>query len=203
MTQHLPSIPSSLRHIAVERDQDSPLYLAQFTGGTADISPGAVLRRVLARAESMGLIPEVGIELEFTLFDKTPRSLAAKGYEGLGTATVHPGHDLILYQTAQAEFYFEVAEICGPLGIGLDNMHEEIAGGFVVACIAATSALEAADQGALFKNFIRVLGFVGIKPSVSCRAGAKRPTASPRTSICRSPMPTRRPCSGRPGRRAG
>ena len=149
--------PSSLRHIPFERDEDSPLYLAQFTGEAADFCPRAVLRRVLARAGAMGLIPKVGIELEFTLFDETPRSLAAKGYDGLDTATVHPSHDLILYQAAQAEFYSEVADICGPLGIGLGKMHEEIGGGFMEACIAATSALEAAEQAALFKNFIRVL----------------------------------------------
>lgn len=149
--------PASLRHIPFERDEDSPLYLAQFTKDAADLCPRSVLRRVLDRARDMSFAPKVGIELEFTLFDETPRSLAAKGFEGLDTATQHPSHDLIIYQAAQADFYAEVADMCGPLGIGLGKMHEEIGGGFMEACIAATSALEAADQAALFKNFIRVL----------------------------------------------
>ncbi|NIZ12108.1 glutamine synthetase family protein [Phaeobacter sp. HF9A] len=149
--------PSSLRHIPFERDEDNPLYLAEFTGAAAEFCPRSLLRRVLARARDMGLTPKVGIELEFTLFDETARSLAAKGYDGLDTATAHPSHDLIIYQAAQADLYAEVADMCGPLGIGLGKMHEEIGGGFMEACIAATSALEAADQAALFKNFIRVL----------------------------------------------
>lgn len=149
--------PSSLRHVPFERDEDSPLYLAQFTGDAADFCPRSILRRVLDRARDMGLHPKVGIELEFTLFDETARSLAAKGFEDLTTATAHPSHDLIIYQAAQADFYAEVADLCGPLGIGLGKMHEEIGGGFMEACIAATTALEAADQAALFKNFIRVL----------------------------------------------
>ncbi|MFD1344049.1 glutamine synthetase family protein [Litorisediminicola beolgyonensis] len=149
--------PASLRHIPFERDEDSPLYLAQFTGEAAAFCPRSILRRVLARAEEMGVVPRIGIELEFTLFDETARSLAAKGFDGLETATAHPSHDLILYQAAQAEFYAAVADLCGPLGIGLGKMHEEIGGGFMEACIAATSALEAADQAALFKNFVRVL----------------------------------------------
>ena len=148
---------SSLRHIPFERDEDNPLYLAQFTDEAADFCPRSILRRVLDRARDMGLNPKVGVELEFTLFDETPGSLAAKGFDGLETATAHPSHDLIIYQAAQADFYAEVADMCGPLGIGLGKMHEEIGGGFMEACIAATSALEAADQAALFKNFIRVL----------------------------------------------
>lgn len=149
--------PASLRHIPFEREEDSPLYLAQYTGEAADFCPRSVLRRVLERARAMGMTPKVGIELEFTLFDETPRSLAAKGYDGLHTATAHPSHDLIIYQAAQADFYAAVADMCGPLGIGLGKMHEEIGGGFMEACIAATSALEAADQATLFQNFIRVL----------------------------------------------
>ncbi|WP_425101985.1 glutamine synthetase family protein [Tropicibacter sp. S64] len=148
---------ASLRHIPFERDEDSPLYLAQFTGEAADFCPRSLLRRVLDRARDMGLTPKVGFELEFTLFDETPRSLAAKGFDRLDTATQHPSHDLLIYQAAQADFYAAVADMCGPLGIGLGKMHEEIGGGFMEACVAATTALEAADQSALFKNFIRVL----------------------------------------------
>jgi glutamine synthetase len=147
----------SLRHIPFERAEDSPLYLAEFTGEAAAFCPRSLLRRVLARAEAAGICARVGVELEFTLFDETPASLAAKGYDGLTTATAHPSHDLIIYQAAQADFYAAVADMCGPLGIGLGKMHEEIGGGFMEACIAATTAMEAADQAVLLKNFLRVL----------------------------------------------
>lgn len=148
---------ASLRHIPFERDEDSPLYLAEFTGEAAAFCPRALLRKVLGRVRDAGLRPKVGVELEFTLFDETPASLVAKGYDGLTTATAHPSHDLIIYQAAQSGFYAAVADMCGPLNIGLGKMHEEIGGGFMECCISATGALEAADQTALLKNFLRVL----------------------------------------------
>ncbi|MCW1933059.1 glutamine synthetase family protein [Pararhodobacter zhoushanensis] len=147
---------ASLRHISFERDEDSALYLAEFTGEAAGLCPRNLLRRVLARAAAMGLSTKAGIELEFTLFDETPRSLKAKGYEDLITATAHPSHDLIIYQAAQSDFYAGVADFCEPLRISLQKMHEEIGGGFMEACIGAVPALDAADEAVLLRNFLRV-----------------------------------------------
>ncbi|WP_230969581.1 glutamine synthetase family protein [Nitrogeniibacter aestuarii] len=149
--------PDSLRHIPFEVDSDSVLYLAQFTGDAAEFCPRTVLRRVLARATEMGFAPKLGFELEFTLFDESAESLRTKGFDGLTTATALPSHDLIIYQVAQSDFYTAVADMCGPLGIRLGKMHEEIGGGFMEACINANGALPAADQAVLLKNFLRVL----------------------------------------------
>ena len=148
---------SSLRRMPWEAATDDALYLAEFTGETAAICPRNLLRRVLERASSMGLNPKYGMELEFTLFNETSQSLIEKHFDDLKTATPHPSHDLLIYQSLQSDFYREVADICDPLKIKLAKMHEEIGGGFMEACIDAGTGLDPADQAVLFKNFLRVL----------------------------------------------
>lgn len=146
----------SRRDIPWEAEGDKSLYLAQFTGDAEAFCPRSVLRRVLARAATLDCFPKMGYELEYTLFNETSDTLAQKGYDNLHTATAHPSHDLVIYQAAQSEYYGGVADFCGPLKIELAKMHEEIGGGFMEACIAASPALAAADQAVLLKNFLRV-----------------------------------------------
>ncbi len=140
-----------------EKPGDDGLYLAEFTGDAGAFCPRSVLRRVLDRATAAGFHPTYGYELEFTLFNETTESLREKDFDNLQTATPHPSHDLLLYQSLQSDFYAEVADICEPLGIDLGKMHEEIGGGFMEACINAGQSLKPADQAVLLKNFLRVL----------------------------------------------
>jgi glutamine synthetase len=143
--------------VPFEAPQDSGLYFAEFTGDAQALCPRSVLRRIAAQAEKAGYAATLGIELEFTLFDETARTLAEKGFDQLLTATMHASHDLVIYQAAQSEFYGAVADMCDTLGVRLAKMHEEIGGGFMEACIRAAPAMSAADQAVLFRNFVRVL----------------------------------------------
>lgn len=133
------------------------LVLSQYGGETSAICPRSIMKRMLAKATDAGLGLRYGLELEYTLFDETVESAMAKGYRNLKTATPHKSHDLVLYQVYQSEWYEAVAEMCGPLGIKLGKMHEEIGGGFMEACIAAGEGLEPADQLILLKTFVRAL----------------------------------------------
>lgn len=146
----------SRRSIPWEVSSDQGLYLAEFSGDAQAFCPRSVLRKVLDRAAAMDIFPKLGYELEFTLFNETAETLQAKQFDQLRTATAHASHDLVIYQAAQSEFYNGVADFCEPLGIQLAKMHEEIGGGFMEACIAANSAMAAADQAVLLKNFLRV-----------------------------------------------
>ncbi|MDF8333769.1 glutamine synthetase family protein [Novosphingobium cyanobacteriorum] len=148
---------SSRVTVPFEAPQDSALYLAEFTGDAQALCPRSVLRRMVDRAAEAGYAATLGIELEYTLFDETARTLAEKDFDQLLTATRHASHDLVIYQAAQSEFYGAVADMCDTLGVRLAKMHEEIGGGFMEACIRAAPALSAADQAVLFRNFVRVL----------------------------------------------
>ena len=147
----------SRREIPWEGKGDRALYLAEFTGDAQAFCPRSLLRQVLRRSADIGFVPKVGYELEFTLFNEDAVSLAEKGFDNLCTATPHRSHDLIIYQAAQSEFYCNVADFCGPLGIQIGKMHEEIGGGFMEATTIANDALAAADQAVLLKNFLRVM----------------------------------------------
>ena len=147
---------TSRREMPWEKAGDGALYLAEFTGDAAHFCPRSVARRVLDQAEDMGIFPKYGYEQEFTLFNEDTASLRAKGYDGLDTATPHPSHDLLIYQSLQSEFYGEIADICEPLDVSLGKMHEEIGGGFMEACIGAGQGLAPADQAVILKNFLRI-----------------------------------------------
>lgn len=149
--------PSSARRIPWAKPGHDLLLLTNYSGETAAICPRSILRSVLERAAAAGYVPKYGLELEYTLFDETAETAREKGYRNLKTATMHPSHDLVLYQTVQTEWYEAIAAMCEPLKIDLAKMHEEIGGGFMEACIAAGEGLEPADQLVLLKNFLRAL----------------------------------------------
>lgn len=149
--------PASARRMPWAKPGHDLLVLSNFSGGSADLCPRAILSKVLGRAGEAGFFPKYGMELEYTLFDETPETAAAKGYRNLKPATQHASHDLILYQAVQTEWYEALAAICEPLRIDLAKMHEEIGAGFMEACIGAGGGLEPADQLVLLKNFLRAL----------------------------------------------
>lgn len=148
---------SSLRNIPFEAEGDDLLLLANFTGNNAGLCPRSILSNIIAKGKTMGLHAKYGMELEYTLFNETSASLAAKGFRNLEPATAHASHDLVIYQTSQASWYTDVADMCEDLDINLSKMHEEIGPGFMEACVGPGMDLETADQTALLKNFMRVL----------------------------------------------
>ncbi|MDQ2065261.1 glutamine synthetase family protein [Xinfangfangia sp. CPCC 101601] len=149
--------PTSVRQLPWSKPGHDLLVLSNYTGSSAEICPRSLLKKVLARADSAGLVPKYGMELEYTLFDETPETAKAKGYRNLKAATQHASHDLILYQVVQTEWYEALSAMCEPLKIDLAKMHEEIGAGFMEACIGAGTGVEPADQLVLLKNFIRAL----------------------------------------------
>ena len=147
---------STQRIMPFERESDATLYLAEFTGDAAALCPRSIFRKQLARASKMGLIPKYGFEQEFTLFNETSDTIAAKGFDNLTPATPYRSHDLLLYQTLQSDFYAELADMCNTLGVDIAKMHEEIGGGFMEVCISAGTGEEPADQMIMLRNFLKI-----------------------------------------------
>jgi len=145
------------RTMPFERAEDSQLFFAEFTGDAEGLCPRSLLRSQLNRAESIGVQPLYGFEQEFTVFNETSETLVAKDFDKLTTATAHPSHDLIIYQSIQSDLYAEVADMCEIMGVRLAKMHEEIGGGFMECCIEANTNLEPVDQLILLRNFLKVL----------------------------------------------
>ncbi|MGA8260473.1 MAG: hypothetical protein WB783_09700 [Arenicellales bacterium] len=148
-------VPESCRTIPFE--QDRLLFLGEFTDKAESICPRGVLRRVLSRAESMGLRGFAAFEYEFFLFDETPHSVREKNYKNLRNIT--PGYFgySVLRSSVLAEFYEELLSICTAMDFPLEGLHTETGPGVLEAAISVDAALEAADKAALFKTFTKVI----------------------------------------------
>ncbi len=64
--------PATTRRLPWSKPGHDMLVLANYSGGTAELCPRSILKRVLDRAGEAGLRPRYGMELEYTLFDETP-----------------------------------------------------------------------------------------------------------------------------------
>jgi glutamine synthetase len=148
---------NTVRSIPWEKPGDDLLVLSNYEDETAGLCPRSILKSVLAKGRSRDLNLKYGLELEYTLFNETSDTIHEKGFQNLTPATPHASHDLLIYQTAQSDWYSEVADMCEAMNINLAKMHEEIGPGFMEACTAPGTELEPADQTVLLKNFMRVL----------------------------------------------
>ena len=148
-------IPESCREIPFEDNR--LLFLGEFVDAAESICPRGLLRRVLKRAEALGLRARAAFEYEFFLFDETPHSVREKQFRNLTTIT--PGYFgySVLRSSVLAEFYQELLATCRTMNMALEGLHTETGPGVVEAAIAVDDALSAADKGALFKTFAKVV----------------------------------------------
>jgi glutamine synthetase len=148
-------LPASCRELPLEGN--ALFFLGEFSDAAETVCPRAVLRRVLARAAGLGFDVSAAAEFEFFMFRETPDSVRDKGYRGLQTLT--PGYFgySVLRSSVHAEFYHALLKLCEDMRFPLEGLHTETGPGVLEGAIQYTEALEAADRGALFKTFTKVL----------------------------------------------
>jgi len=148
-------VPDSCREIPFEDNR--LLFLAEFDEGAADICPRRVLHRVIARAHNMGFDPFAAMEYEFFLFNETPESVRAKGYKNLNSFTPDWFGYSMLRNSVHSDLYQQILDLAQQMDFPIEGIHTETGPGVLEAAIAVDSAANAADKGALFKTFIKVL----------------------------------------------
>ncbi len=143
---------ATLRH--VPWDGGIPFMLGEFVtadGGPHPICPRQTLRRVLKRAEKLGLQPMCGLEFEWFNFRETPQSWAAK--KGVDPTPITPG--MFGYSLLRAgenrEFFNALLDELLAFGVPIEGLHTETGPGVYEAAIQFSEALEAADRALLFK----------------------------------------------------
>lgn len=148
-------LPETCRDLPFEGNM--LFFLGEFAEAAESVCPRAVLRRVLARATQMGFNVNAAAEFEFFVFRETPDTVRAKGYRGLQTLT--PGYFgySVLRSSVHSEFHHALLKLCEDMRFPLEGLHTETGPGVIEAAIQYTEALEAADRGALFKTFAKVL----------------------------------------------
>jgi glutamine synthetase len=163
-------------------DDHVPFVLGEFVtadGGPHPICPRQILRRVLKRAEKLGLQAMCGMEFEWFNFTETPQSWAEK--KGVDPEPITPGmfgYSLLRANHAR-EFFKALMEEMGAYGVPIEGLHTETGPGVYEAAIQFSAALEAADRALLFKGATKEIGArFGIMPSFMAKWHQKYPGCS-------------------------
>lgn len=138
-------------------EPDTLLMIGGFAGDYAGVCPRGVLRRVMERAASHGLVPYAAAEYEFFLFDETPDSAREKGYRNLKHFTPGMFGYSVIRNSVHFELYHELMESMAAMDIELEGLHTETGPGVLEAAIRYARADLAGDKAALFKTFAKVL----------------------------------------------
>ena len=143
------------------------------------LDPRQVLRRVLARAEKLGLVPMCSLEFEFFNFAETPHSWAAK--HGIDPEPITPGmFGYSLLRANHAKDYMKAlfAE-CSAFRVPIEGLHTETGPGVYEAAIIYSEAMEACDRAVLFKQSAKEIGArFGIMPSFMAKWSQQYPGCS-------------------------
>ncbi len=148
-------LPETCREVPME--EDTILFLGEFADHAEAVCPRGTLRKVLKRAEDMGLSATAACEFEFFLFDETPQSVRDKGYRDLDN--ISPGFFgySMLRSTVYQEFYHELLDMCVEMDMKIEGLHTETGPGVLEAALLYDEALASADKAALFKTFTKIL----------------------------------------------
>jgi len=163
-------------------DGGIPFFLGEFVtadGSPYPICPRQVLRRVLARAANLGVVPMCGLEFEWFNFAETPHSWADK--KGVGPTPITPGMFgySLLRANQNREFFNALMDELREFRVPIEGLHTETGPGVYEAAIMFSEALEAADRGALFKSGAKEIGArFGIMPSFMAKWSAQYPGCS-------------------------
>ena len=132
-------------------------FLLEFCDRAAHVCPRQTLKRVLKKAADMGMTATAACEFEFFLFNETPQSVREKNYRGLTTFTPGNFGYSVLRASVEHNFYEQLLALCEEMDMPIVGLHTETGPGVLEAAIAYDDALKAADKGALFKTFTKIL----------------------------------------------
>ena len=163
-------------------DGGVPLFLGEFVnadGSAHPLCPRQTLKRVLARAAKLGVMPMAGMEFEWFNFAETPASWAAK--QGVAPTTITPGMFgySLLRMGDQRGFLNALMDDMLAFGVPIEGLHTETGPGVYEAAITFSGALEAADRAILFKTGAKEIGKpYGVMPSFMAKWSQAYPGCS-------------------------
>ena len=148
-------VPESCREIPFE--DNTLIFIGEFTGEAAKICPRNVLKRVIKRAHDMGFYPFAAFEYEFFLFKETPQSAREKNFKNLTTWTQGWFGYSVLRNSVNSDFMTQILAMSEAMDFPIEGLHSETGPGVLEAAIVVDCAEIAADKAALFKTFMKVL----------------------------------------------
>ena len=141
-------------------DENVAFYLADFVNsdGKNDhpVCPRNMMKRVLAKAESMGYGVNLAFEYEFFLFDETPHTVREKNYQNLTPLTPGMFGYSVIRTSTYSDLFNDFMDYMSSLNIPVEGLHCETGPGVWEAALEYDTALDAADKATLFKTFTKV-----------------------------------------------
>ena len=115
-------------------------------------SPREILKTQIARLTERGLVPFVGTELEFIVFDNTYREAWAKGYTGLTPASDYNIDYAILASTRMEPLLRDIRNGMDGAGMYCEGVKGECNLGQQEIAFRYAGALETCDNHSIYKN---------------------------------------------------
>lgn len=130
------------------------------------ISPRQVLRRVVARAQSLGYRPYMAAEFEVRLFRENQQSLRTNDYTGL--EPLSPGLNCysIHHASLDEELIGRIRRMMNDYDVPVEGYNREHGEGMYEMNLRYADAVVAADRAMLFKSGIKeIAGLAGVTPT--------------------------------------
>jgi glutamine synthetase len=133
----------------------SALVMADLTttdGVGVDVSPRAILKRQIDRLAELGLVPLVGTELEFIVFDDSFRAAWAKGYKDLTPSSDYNIDYALLASTRMEPLLRDIRLGMEGAGMYCEGVKGECNLGQQEIAFRYTEALATCDNHTIYKN---------------------------------------------------
>ncbi len=152
-------LPDTRRARVVPWLPGTALVLAEpISGGWPHpLAPGTVLAEQLHRLAGLGVVPAVGIETEFVLYEGTARDAAASGWRGLRPAVRANGDYGLDNPPAVRKFGRRLRQVLATAGMPVEAVKGEGAPGQVEVTFPYGEAVLACEQHVLFKHAARTV----------------------------------------------
>ena len=148
-------IPESCREQPF--DDNTLLFICEFTDRAEAICPRGTLKRVVEKAASMGYLSSAACEFEFFVFEETPESVREKNYTNLKNLTPGNFGYSVLRSSVQAEFYADLLQLSEDMDFPIEGLHTETGPGVLEAALMYDETMLSADKAALFKTFTKIM----------------------------------------------
>lgn len=148
-------IPESCREQPF--DDNTLLFLCEFTDRAAAVCPRGTLKRIIEKAADMGYLSSAACEFEFFVFEETPESVREKNYTNLKNLTPGNFGYSVLRSTVHAEFYADLLKLSEDMDFPIEGLHTETGPGVLEAALVYDETMLSADKAALFKTFTKIM----------------------------------------------
>jgi glutamine synthetase len=160
-----PDTPSTIDMHSFRRipwEDNIPFFLGELLnkeGGPADVCGRQLLKKIIGKAQSMGLNAVCAQEFEWFNFSETPQTVQDKNYKNLTPITPGMFGYSILRTSLKNDFFSSLFDLLGKFNIPIEGLHTETGAGTYEAAINYSGALEAADRAVLFKTAVKEIAY--------------------------------------------